>query len=125
MTIWRMTLSLLAALTAGATSVIAAQAATAGVAHPQPATDYAGHPQADQRRHATQPAPRTGSGSETATPIRHLVVIFQENVSFDHYFGTYPYAANTDGSTFGAKRGTPTVNGLYSKITSSGPAGRC
>mgnify|MGYP001597532504 CR=1 FL=1 len=26
----------------------------------------------------------------TATPIRHLVVIFQENVSFDHYFGTYP-----------------------------------
>ena len=26
----------------------------------------------------------------TATPIKHLVVIFQENVSFDHYFGTYP-----------------------------------
>ncbi len=22
----------------------------------------------------------------TATPIKHLVVIFQENVSFDHYF---------------------------------------
>ena len=32
------------------------------------------------------------------TPIKHLVVIFDENVSFDHYFGTYPYAANTDGS---------------------------
>ena len=30
----------------------------------------------------------------TSTPIKHLVVIFQENVSFDHYFGTYPYAAN-------------------------------
>jgi phospholipase C len=27
---------------------------------------------------------------QTATPIKHLVVIFQENVSFDHYFGTYP-----------------------------------
>ena len=26
------------------------------------------------------------------TPIKHLVVIFQENVSFDHYFGTYPKA---------------------------------
>ena len=26
----------------------------------------------------------------TSTPIKHLVVIFQENVSFDHYFGTYP-----------------------------------
>ncbi len=24
----------------------------------------------------------------TATPIKHLVVIYQENVSFDHYFGT-------------------------------------
>jgi phospholipase C len=22
------------------------------------------------------------------------VVIFQENASFDHYFGTYPYAVN-------------------------------
>ncbi len=59
----------------------------------------------------------------TATPIKHLVVIFDENVSFDHYFGTYPYAANTDGSTFRAKPGTPTVNGLYAKITPSGPVG--
>jgi phospholipase C len=50
----------------------------------------------------------------TATPIKHVVVIFDENVSFDHYFGTYPFAANTDGSTFHAKRGTPRVNGLYS-----------
>jgi len=24
--------------------------------------------------------------------IKHVVVIFQENVSFDHYFGTYPHA---------------------------------
>ncbi len=61
--------------------------------------------------------------SGTATPIKHLVVIFQENISFDHYFGTYPYAANTDGNPFHAKRGTPRVNGLYSKITSSGPIG--
>ena len=61
--------------------------------------------------------------STTATPIKHLVVIFDENVSFDHYFGTYPYAANTDGTTFTAKPGTPTVNGLYTKITKSGPVG--
>src|SRR6201986_1062282 len=58
-----------------------------------------------------------------ATPIQHLVVIFDENESFDHYFGTYPYAANTDGTTFTAKKGTPTVNGLYRKITKSGPTG--
>jgi phospholipase C len=61
--------------------------------------------------------------TETATPIKHLVVLFDENVSFDHYFGTYPYAANTDGTPFVAKPGTPTVNGLYSEITSTGPIG--
>ena len=32
--------------------------------------------------------------SQTTTPITHLVIIFQENVSFDHYFGTYPNALN-------------------------------
>jgi phospholipase C len=49
----------------------------------------------------------------TLTPIRHVVVIFQENVSFDHYFATYPQAANTDGSHFAARPGTPLVNGLF------------
>ena len=42
-----------------------------------------------------------GAGG-TTTPIKHLVVIFQENVSFDHYFGTYPKAANTSGQRFHA-----------------------
>jgi phospholipase C len=37
------------------------------------------------------------AASQTASPIKHLVVIFQENVSFDHYFGTYPIAANVSG----------------------------
>jgi phospholipase C len=59
----------------------------------------------------------------TATPIKHVVVIFDENISFDHYFGTYPYATNTNGNPFHAKRGTPKVNGLYTKITPSGPVG--
>ncbi|HMF95472.1 MAG TPA: alkaline phosphatase family protein [Vicinamibacterales bacterium] len=54
-----------------------------------------------------------GDGDGTSTPIRHLVVIFQENVSFDHYFATYPHAANTDGPAFTAKPGTPLVNGLF------------
>ena len=39
------------------------------------------------------------SGSSTKTPIKHVVVIFQENVSFDHYFGTYPHASNLPGET--------------------------
>src|ERR1700722_14395203 len=59
----------------------------------------------------------------TSTPIKHLVVLFDENESFDHYFGTYPFAANTDGTKFVAKPGTPAVNGLYTKITKSGPVG--
>src|SRR4051794_10816604 len=33
----------------------------------------------------------------TMTPIKHLVVIYNENVSFDHYFATYPYATNPSG----------------------------
>jgi phospholipase C len=52
------------------------------------------------------------SWGATTTPIKHLVVIYQENVSFDHYFGTYPKAANTSGQSFKAKGGTPGVNGL-------------
>jgi phospholipase C len=46
-------------------------------------------------------------------PIRHLVVIFQENVSFDHYFATYPHASGADGSPFTARAGTPLVDGLF------------
>jgi phospholipase C len=61
----------------------------------------------------TMPAYGSSSSSHTATPIKHLVVIFQENVSFDHYFGTYPRALNPAGEpAFVAKSGTPTVNGL-------------
>jgi phospholipase C len=60
----------------------------------------------------------------TATPIKHLVVIFDENVSFDHYFGTYPYAANQSGETpFIADDDTPTVNGLYSSVVNGQPTG--
>jgi phospholipase C len=33
----------------------------------------------------------------TATPIKHLVIIFNENRSFDHYFATYPDAGNPPG----------------------------
>lgn len=60
-----------------------------------------------------------GGGSEdgvpTTTPIKHVIVIFQENVSFDHYFGTYPYAANPGSEAgFYAKGGTPPANNLLS-----------
>jgi phospholipase C len=62
-----------------------------------------------------------GGGSATATPIKHLVVIYQENVSFDHYFGTYPQAANTDGQPFHAAPNTPSVNGLSPALLTNNP----
>src|SRR5215472_18090273 len=59
---------------------------------------------------------RDGHG-RTATPIKHLVVIFQENVSYDHYFGTYPNAMNLSGETpFKAKRHTPLNNNLVTPL---------
>jgi phospholipase C len=58
----------------------------------------------------------------TSTPIKHLVIIFQENVSFDHYFGTYPNALNKAGEPeFHARLGTPTVNGLSGALLTSNP----
>jgi phospholipase C len=58
----------------------------------------------------------------TATPIQHVVVIFQENVSFDHYFGTYPNAANPSGEPqFTALPNTPTVNGLTPTLLTNNP----
>jgi phospholipase C len=65
------------------------------------------------------PQPAAGS---TATPIQHLVVVFQENVSFDHYFGTYPNATNPPGEpAFHAAKGTPTVNGFSPALLNNNP----
>ena len=67
-------------------------------------------------------ADENGHGGKSATPIKHLVVIFQENVSFDHYFATYPVATNPWGEPrFVAAPGTPTVNGLQGTLLSHNP----
>ena len=61
-------------------------------------------------------------GSRSPTPIKHLVVIFQENISFDHYFGTYPDAANPAGEpAFYPKAKTPTVNGFSPALLNKNP----
>jgi phospholipase C len=53
----------------------------------------------------------------TATKIKHLVVIFGENISYDHYFGTYPTAANAPGDpAFVAAGGTPASNNLVTPM---------
>jgi phospholipase C len=57
-----------------------------------------------------------------STPIQHVVVIFQENVSFDHYFATYPVALNPSGEPkFTAVPGTPSVNGLSGGLLTNNP----
>src|SRR5471030_1028747 len=63
--------------------------------------------------------PSLADDPETTTPIKHVIVIFQENVSFDHYFATYPFAANSTAGepVFEAAGNTPAVNGLL-----TGPA---
>ncbi len=63
---------------------------------------------------------RWGLGNPT-TPIKHVVVLFDENISFDHYFGTYPNATNTDGTKFTAAKNTPKVNGLTPALLNSNP----
>jgi phospholipase C len=71
---------------------------------------------------AANPPSRSASRTAIATPIQHLVVIFQENVSFDHYFGTYPNALNPAGEPpFHAAANTPTINGLTPALLSNNP----
>ncbi|KWF11588.1 phospholipase C [Burkholderia pseudomultivorans] len=68
------------------------------------------------------PAVSSQDALQTATPIKHVVVIYGENVSFDHYFGTYPNATNPAGEpAFTAKSGTPTVNGLTGTLLTANP----
>jgi phospholipase C len=56
---------------------------------------------------------QSSADAPTATPIKHLIILFGENVSFDHYFATYPKASNPPGEpAFTPLAGTPAVNNL-------------
>jgi phospholipase C len=67
------------------------------------------------------PAPVSAAPPAT-TPIQHVVIIFGENISFDHYFGTYPNAVNPPGQPrFTPLPNTPSVNGLTSSLLTSNP----
>jgi phospholipase C len=67
-------------------------------------------------------------GPPTTTPIKYVVVIFQENNSFDHYFGTYPNALYPGGQAVSAQfpvgesafvplPNTPSINGITPAIS--------
>ena len=72
---------------------------------------------------AITPTLEAQNSPATTTPIQHVVVIFQENVSFDHYFATYPVAANNTGNepSFTAAANTPSVNGLSGPLLTNNP----
>ena len=71
------------------------------------------HRSSTGRRHGAS----HGRNATTTTPIKHLVVIFQENVSFDHYFATYPQTFPASGDQrFTARRDTSSVNGLNTPL---------
>jgi phospholipase C len=69
-----------------------------------------------------------GAWAQAAEPqaptslLKHLVVIFQENHSFDSYFATYPVGANPPGQpAFSPRPGTPSVNGLSETLLRHNP----
>ena len=67
-------------------------------------------------------SPQVVRAQTTATPIQHVVIIFDENNSFDHYFGTYPNALNPPGEPpFTPPPNTPSVNGLTSSMIANNP----
>ncbi|HET6257797.1 MAG TPA: alkaline phosphatase family protein [Pseudonocardia sp.] len=101
---WRRGRSLLGACALASAAVLAAVTVSTANAADTPPT--AG-------KHADQ--------FNTATSIKHVVVIFGENVSFDHYFGTYPNAANTDGTPFTAAKQTPKIDGLTPDLLQRNP----
>jgi phospholipase C len=61
------------------------------------------------------------NSASTKTPIKHLIIIFGENESFDHYFGTYPKAKNTEQPAFKANPDTPGINGLSAGMLTHNP----
>jgi phospholipase C len=68
----------------------------------------------------TQSLADDNNNGKTATPIKHLVIIFGENISFDHYFATYPIAANKK-PFFQPRDDTPGANGLSGGLLTNNP----
>ena len=88
-------------------------------------------PARTRRRHSVRSWPGvqlagswTSLPGGTATPIKHLVVIFDENVSFDHYFGTYPTRPTPTGPPSPPSRHPDGQRPVHAR-TSAGRPARC
>jgi phospholipase C len=89
-------------------STVAAFAVAVTVASVRPVVADSDHDKDDKK--AVSP-----NQLKTKTKIKHLVVIFNENRSFDHYFGTYPFALNPPGEpAFVPAKDTPIPNNFIS-----------
>ena len=100
-----------AGVATGALALVAAAGVGTAAARP-----HANHHSARVHR-LSRKARAAKASSPAATPVHHLVVIYQENVSFDHYFATYPNATNPGGEpAFTPRPGTPSVNGLNASL---------
>jgi phospholipase C len=66
---------------------------------------------------STLPTPASSQQDHKNSSVEHLIVIFNENISYDHYFGTYPDAENNPGETrFFAEKRTPRNNNLVQPL---------
>jgi phospholipase C len=67
--------------------------------------------------------PAVGAESDRGarSPIKHTIILYQENISFDHYFGTYGHGANgiPEGATLSHTNGAMTW-GPYAPAMLSG-----
>lgn len=100
-------------------SIVALGLVSAASAQVGATSDHRGFP---PPHHFPWPSGSPQDRLPTATPIKHLVVIFGENRSFDHYFGTYPVAANPAGEpAFHARPWTPPVDGLDRQLLTRNP----
>src|SRR5690348_4055421 len=71
---------------------------------------------------AAQTSSQARTLAQARKAIRHVVVLYQENVSFDHYFGTYPHALNPKGEpAFTPLPGTPKVAGYTAALLKRNP----
>ena len=81
-----------------------------------PATRGAGRADLDDTRNEDR------DDAVTTTPIKPLIVIFDENNSFDHYLWIYPVATNPPREpAFFARPDTPTVNGPTTPLIAGNP----
>jgi len=70
---------------------------------------------------ASASSTRAESDNGTHSPIKHTIILYQENISFDHYFGTYGHGVNgiPAGATLSHANGVQTW-GPYSPKQLSG-----